>query len=138
MSFLDRLLRRFKNKSDRELETQEIFCEPAVEEKTTEAKTEVNDLVEEQKDEEMLSSNLIDDEFADFENESEWNTTSDLPPTNVYLGVDFGTSFSKLAYWVDSNNRGVIDVDGQFFIDTAVFIDDRTISINQKGKKADF
>jgi hypothetical protein len=72
----------------------------------------------------------ITDEFEGIELPSE--VDEETPETLVYLGVDFGTSFSKLAYWVDVNDRGVIDFDGKYFIDTAVYIGDDSLSLKNQ------
>jgi len=78
----------------------------------------------------IKESTSISDEFEGIELSSE--VEDETPDTLVYLGVDFGTSYSKLAYWVSVNDRGVIDIDGKYFIDTAVYLDDNNLSLRKQ------
>lgn len=44
-----------------------------------------------------------------------------LHPKDIYVGLDFGTSFTKVAYYLDNNNKGIISFGESFFKPSVVY-----------------
>lgn len=145
-------VKRKKNKPDTESEpepepnTDEVFSESAADVQEPEIPLEEEIAVDAE------DSPDLSEEFSGFTEEPEpeckpaqildleaefaAQAPDDEPESDVvpiYLGIDFGTSYSKLAYWIGQNDRGVIAKDGNYFIETSVFFNGKNICTYDAG-----
>ena len=49
---------------------------------------------------------------------------------NIYLGIDFGTSFTKVAYQKDENNRSVISFGDSYFKNSILFYNTKSCNLS--------
>lgn len=101
-------------------------------------KTEPNTLEVKEEEEEYLEIieddsdsddvlQIIDDEHCE-EDEAKTGKKNRV----VYVGIDFGTSYTKVAYYINQNNKGCLKSNGDYFIPTAVYFNGIELSVIKK------
>lgn len=105
----------------------ESIIQETIYEENDEAITSEQEIVGEEEHDDFIP--ILEDGILSAINDDEDKKTH----TIIYLGIDFGTTFTKLSYLIDQNNRDCIKLSGKYFIPSVIYSNGKCFSMKKKS-----